>query len=256
MGAYSKQSGTWNEVKNVYAKNGGNWSLVKRAFVNNNGTWQQFHGGNTYKVFSLGLYQSLGVSGGNAGNVGVWENGPRVSGPSGRSYTLVTFDKWGNILTAQSYDVFGDATNYANAGSATQNLIAALNSVAAGTPYILFTYDEPQTNASHLTSTVTSLFGGVNSILSGSVPYRGAYLAMGVARQAPAIEQYCGTFVNSVSNPGASTAQSDDGCSDGGLIYSFRIYNGQFTNVSAIYTGANLVTNGSQTGGVSVPGLA
>jgi hypothetical protein len=135
-------------------------------------------------------------------------------------------------------------------------LIAALNSLAAGTPYILFTYDEPQTNASHLTSTVTSLFGGVNSILSGSVPYRGAYLAMGVARQAPAIEQYCGTFVNSVSNPGASTAQSDDGCSDGGLIYSFRIYNGQFTNVSAIYTGANLVTNGSQTGGVSVPGLA
>jgi hypothetical protein len=26
--------------------------------------------------------------------------------------------------------------------------------------------------------------------------------------------------------------------------------------VSAIYTGANLVTNGGQTGGISVPGLA
>jgi hypothetical protein len=256
MGAYSKQSGTWDEVKNIYAKNNGGWSLVKRAFVNNNGTWQQFHSGNGYQVYSLGLYQSVGVAGGNAGNVGVWENGPRVSGGTTRSYTLVTFDKYGNVLTAQSFDVFGDATNYAAAGSATQNLIAALNAISVGTPYVLCTYDEPNTNASALTSAMTTLFGGVSSILSASVPYRGAYLAMGVARQAPAIEQYCGTFVNSVSNPSASTTQSDDGCTDGGLIYSFRIYNGQFANVSAIYTGGNLVSNSSQTGGISVPGLA
>jgi hypothetical protein len=256
MGAYSDQSGNWNEVKNIYAKNSGNWSLVKRGFVNNHGTWQQFHSGNTYKVYSLGLEQSLGVAGGNAGNVGVWENGPRVSGGTTRSYTLTTFDKYGNVLTAQSYDVFGDSTNYANAGSATQNLIAALNGIAAGAPYVLCTYDEPATNASALNGAMTSLFGGISSIITSSMPYRGAYLAIGTARQAPAIEQYCGTFVNSVSNPAASTSQTDDGCADGALIYSFRIYNGQFANVSALYTGGGLVTNSNQTGGISVPGLA
>lgn len=171
-------------------------------------------------MFSCGLYGSS-VGGSPAANAGVSTNSTR-NGAIARSYGLVLLDKYGNIASNRTFDVFGDANPTAGGGP-TQNLIAALAAIAAGRPYILATYDEPKTNADSLNSALTSLFGGTASIIGSAMPYRGAYLAMGLATQAPVIEQYCGTFVNSVSDPSAGTTQDDRGCLDGALKFTFRI---------------------------------
>jgi hypothetical protein len=250
MSASSKQSGTWDTVRNIYGKTGGTWTRVKRAFVKQNGTWTQFHSGNVFEVYSLGLEQNVVT----ASNRGLWTNG--ATGFAGnRSYALVTFDQYGNILTSNIYDVFGDSTNYANAGSATQNLIAALGAIPAGTPYVICTYDEPSTNANALTSAISNLFGGTPSIIASTMPYRGAYLAIGLANQAPVLETYCGTFMNSVSNPSASSPATDQGCLDAILDYTFRVYNGQIVNLAQQRIGSNVVSNSHAVGAVAIANL-
>jgi hypothetical protein len=256
MPANSNQSGTWTPVKTIFGKTLGVWKAVRRAFVNIYGTWTQFFANNTFEVYALGLSET--AVGGGTGIHGLYVNGTNVF-PGARSYNLVLFDNYGNITSTATYDVFD---NSANAGT----LAAALGGLAIGQLYLIFSYDEPNTNdtANGLPAALTTLFGGNSTIVSSSIPNRGAYLAMGYNGQAPVLEQYCGTYQNSISNPGASTAQSDAGCADGALVYKFQIWtteqtpgspHGNFANLAAVYTGGNLVSNPAQTGGLSVPGL-
>lgn len=252
MSANTKQSGVWDPVKNIYARVNGTWTLMKKAFVNVGGVWKQFHGGNAFEIYVAGLEENMFT----IANKGLWINGVQ-SYVAQRSYNLVTFDKYGNVLTSQGFDVFGDgAGNGGNAGSNTQNLVSAMAAVPIGTPYLLFTFDEPNTNASYLTTPIKNYLTGVTSILSASVPYRGAYLLMGIAGQAPCLETYCGTFYNSVSNHSASTQQTDAGCSDAALAYTFRIFNGQIVNVTQQVLGGSVVVNSSDVAAPTVTGLA
>jgi hypothetical protein len=250
MSAFSKQAGTWTPIKSMYGKVAGAWTLVQRAFVNVNGTWTQFFGDNKFEVYSLGLEQSFVTS----ADKGLWMNGALVS-TAARSYNVIVFDKYGNITSATAYDIFADGVNYANAGSQTQLMIAALAAIPAGTSYVIYTYDEPSTNAGNIKAALTSLFAGNTSILTSSMAYRGAYLAMGQAQQAPALEVYCGTFMDSVSNSSATTVQADEGCLDAVMHYTFRIYNGQIVNIAQVTLGGTPVVNGHSTGAPTVTDL-
>lgn len=240
----------------MFAKNAGVWAPVRKAYVNNGGTWTQFFANNTFEVYSLGLEENAYQT---SSYHGFYVNGVNVF-PGARSYNLVLLDNYGNITGTFTYDVF------TSPGSAAATFAAKLNSLSAGQLYVIFTYDEPQSydTTNGLPAALTSLFGGNTTIVSGSMPYRGAYLAMGNAGQAPVLEQYCGTYVNSVSNPGASTQQADAGCADGALVYKFQMWTteatpgspkGNFANLTAIYTGGNLVSNSAQTGSMTVAGL-
>jgi hypothetical protein len=67
--------------------------------------------------------------------------------------------------------------------------------------------------------------------------------------------------MDSVSNPDASSPQTDQGCLDGALNLQFQIYSttgpsGKFVNLNAVYQGGDLNTNSSEAGMSTVSGLA
>lgn len=249
MPALVNVSGTWDEVKKIHVNVGGTWHPTKAAWKNVNGTWEQFHANHSYEVYSLGLWQQLYP----AANRGLWMDGVQMV-PGNRSYTVVLFDNFGNISGNQTFDVFGDGG--ATGGStATQNLINYLTGLNNGQLYLIYTYDEPQMGASNLTSTMTNvMFGGVASILSNSVAYRGAYVCMGYKGQAPCVERWCGTETSNVAGTGNA------GTADGALVFTFQIYSqtgpqGKFANLSWVYQGGTESVNGNEAGLITVSGL-
>lgn len=234
-------SGTWTPAKHIWKNIAGVWTKVHRVYKNVAGTWTVYHRDDDFVVNSYGLEQNVMTT---KGTNGLSINTVFTATPAARSYNLVLFDSTGAQTFYGTYDVFGDSTNYAAAGSATNTFIAKLQSIPVGTPYVIFTYDEPQTNCGQLTSYLTALFGGTASILSvANIAYRGAYTAIGIAGQAPCVETTCGTFMNSVSNPSATTSASDDGCLDAYLSYKFNVHGGKIVNLSAVQLGGNLKTN-------------
>jgi hypothetical protein len=252
MPAFSNQSGTEDLVLNVYAKSDDEWALAKAAYVNNGGTWEQFYSNHSYQLYALGDVQTVY----DFTLHGLYMDGELVFAGA-RSYNIVLFDNYGNVTGSATYDVFGDA-GATGAGTNTQNMIDYLNSLISGQIYLIFSVDEPSTGAGNLTSTLTSFFGGTATILSASIPYRGAYMAFGKKGLAPWIETYCGTEETNFTGPGGATVT---GTPDGVFNVTFQIYttagpSGQFVNLDTIYQGSAVVTNDSQTGMPTVAGLA
>jgi hypothetical protein len=253
MPAYGYVNGEWQQVLNIATYKNGAWTLVTAAYEYNGSAWEQYYSNNSYEVIACGLEQTVVPS----ADHGLWMNGVQVL-TSGRSYNVVLFDNYGNISATETFDVFADAGS--SSGTNTQNLINYLAGLNAGQIYLIFTYDEPSTGAANLTSAFTSLFGGNDSILSSSMPYRGAYVAMGKKGSAPWLERYCGTYMDSVSNSSATTPQTDQGCLDGCLQYTFQMYttegpNGEFVNQNTLYQGGDLDSNFFETGMTTVSGL-
>ena len=252
MPAYGYEGGSWQPCLNMYCYTGGAWKLVHGAWKFVSGAWEQYYSNNYYQLYALGDVQTVYP----CGDHGLYMNGQLVFAGA-RSYNIVLFDNYGNITGTQTFDVFGDA-GATGAGTATQNMINFMNGLTAGQIYLIFTYDEPQTGASNLTSTFTSFFGGTASIVGGSMPYRCAYYAMGKKGAAPWIEKYCGTEESNFIGPGGATVT---GTPDGVFNVTFQIYtasgpSGSFVNLATIYQGTALVSNSSETGLATVAGIA
>jgi hypothetical protein len=237
MSAYKNVNGVWTKAQHIWTNVNGTWTKVKKGFVNVNGVWKQFHTENlSYEIYALGQVQKQTPD----SNKGIWSNGALVV-PAQRSYNVVTFNAAGAAVSFDSYDLFADQNNE-------EGLAAKMSGLAAGTFYMVYSYAEPNTHMDNDSGVgqgaMEPVFGGVTSILDNfDLPYAGAYLAIGVARQPPIFEGYCGTYVNSVSNPSATTPQADQGCADGALIYTVDFINGGFANLTQVYAGGNFVTN-------------
>ncbi|BDD79746.1 hypothetical protein [Burkholderia phage FLC9] len=233
MPIYKNVSGTWTVVKHIYKKVGGTWTKVRRAFRNSGGVWTQYHGDNDFTAYSLGLLENrLAVA-----NGGLWVNGAQKLGPV-RSYSLVTFDKYGNIVFQRSYDIFGESSG----GSPTSTpygsaqLSADVSAMAAGTNFIVVTFDEPASGVAPVEPGVTNppiaaavnallALGASSSILNG-IQYRGAYLLLGTKGVGKAAEIYAGTY-----QTGIGTGGTDSGTLDGAIGITFNIVNGAISNV-------------------------
>jgi hypothetical protein len=252
MPAYGYEGGAWQPCLNIHCYTDGEWQLVRGAWKYVSGAWEQFYSNHNYQLYALGDVQTVYP----AGDHGLYMDGQLVFAGA-RSYNIVLFDNYGNITGTQTFDVFGD-NGATGTGTATQNMINYMNGLTAGQIYLIFTFDEPQTGASNLTSTFTSFFGGTASIVSGSMPYRCAYYAMGKKGAAPWIEKYCGTEESNFTGPGGATVT---GTPDGVFNITFQVYtasgpSGSFVNLNTLYVGSALVSNASETGTSTVAGIA
>ena len=88
-------------------------------------------------------------------NARIVVNDIEIYNGSNRGHTLAVLDNYGNTLSINSYDTYGDA------GSLT-TLANALNSVATGNIAILVTYDATAFNAT-CRSSLTTGYGDTNS---------------------------------------------------------------------------------------------
>jgi hypothetical protein len=249
MPALTNVAGTWDEVKKVYANVAGTWKPTKAGWRNVGGVWEQFHANHSYEVYSLGLQQIVYP----AANRGLWMDGAQVFAGA-RSYNIVLFDNFGNISDTKTFDVFGDNGSTA-AGSATANMISYLNGLNNGQLYLIFTYDEPQMGAANLTNVMSAtMFGNqVDSILTASIAYRGAYICFGYKGQEPCVERWCGTESTNVNGTGQT------GTADGVFNLTFQIYSqlgpqGKFANLSWLYQGGT-EDIGTEAGTISVAGI-
>lgn len=223
MAAFSNQAGTWKEVKAISANNGGVWTPVKKAFVNNGGTWQQFYGNHAFSIYSLGLNQNVTA----ATNRGLWIDGTHTF-TSARSYSLIQFDKYGNVLSNVVYDVFADTA----AGNTTNGdaLAAALNAMPSGRLFAICTYDEPQSSRleSNLLTAMTNV--GATSALYGSgnsnFGYRSAYLLLGQVGRAAYLEVQRGVTVTNADN--------SQGDYNSAIEYTFGITDNAFVNIAKV----------------------
>ena len=233
MPIYRNVGGTWSLVKHIYRNVNGVWTKVRRAFRKVNGTWTQYHGDNDFTAYSLGLLENrLAVA-----NGGLWMNGAQKLGPI-RSYSLVAFDKYGNITFQRSYDIFGEATGGSPTATpyGSAQFAADAGALAAGTNFIVVTFDEPANGAAQPESGVTNppistfvnalvSLGASTAVLNG-IQYRGAYVLLGAKGGAKAAEIYAGTYQTGLGSGG-----TDSGCLDGAIGITFNIVNGVISNV-------------------------
>jgi hypothetical protein len=233
MPIYKNISGTWTVTKHLWRNINGTWTKVRRAFRNVNGTWTQYHGDNDFTAYSLGLLQNRTA----AANGGLWMNGAQKLGPV-RSYSLVTFDKYGNIAFSRSYDIFGEASDGAPSSTpyGSAQFSADVSALAAGTNFVLVTYDEPASGVAPVEPGVTNppiaavdnalvALGASSSVLNG-IQYRGAYLLLGSKGGTKAAELYAGTYQTGIGSGG-----TDAGCLDGAVGITFNVVNGVISNV-------------------------
>lgn len=234
MPIYKNINGTWTVVKHVWKNVGGTWTKVRRLFKKVNGTWTQYHGDNDFTAYSLGLLQNRTA----AGNGGLWVNGTQKLGPV-RSYSLVTFDKYGNIVLQRSYDIFGEATGGSPTATpyGSAQFSADVGSIATGTPFLVVTYDEPANGAANPESGVSVSPNAtfVNALVAlgatqstvNAIQYRGAYLLLGIKGGSKAAELYAGTYQTGIGSDGTGV-----GTLDGAIGITFNIVNGTISNVA------------------------
>lgn len=214
-----KTATAWSFVKQISANVEGVWTPVRKAFENVDGVWQQTYGDNLFLLYALGLSETLTP----VTNGGLWVNGSHLI-TSARSYNLITFDQYGNVVFNGVYDVFGDATATPPVTTNTDALAAKLNSLAAGTLFTLFSYDEPMNG--HLTADLLAAVervGGTAGVYGQTMAYRGAYLLLGTVGSAASLEVYRG--VNDGDSAGDPNAA---------LEYSFGIWNNAFVNIAEV----------------------
>jgi hypothetical protein len=236
MPVYKNIGGTWTIVKHIWKNVGGTWTKVRRAFKNVGGTWIQYHGDNDFKAFSLGLLQTQTT----ASNGGLWVNNVQQLGTV-RSWSILAFDKYGNITFSRSYDIFGEAT--AGSPSATAygsaQFAADVAAIATGSPFVIVTYDEPANGAAPVETGVSKgpIAAFVNALTSigasssalNSIPYRGAYMLLGTKGAAASFEAVRGTEQTNLGSGG-----TDSGTLDGAIEVTFNIVNGAFANITRV----------------------
>lgn len=186
MTIFAKFSGVFHHVSNVYAKAAGVWKTVRAVYIKKNGIWKQVYGLHNFLFYALGLEQTVYP----AANAGVWRDG--IHGwIAGRSYTLSTYDKYGNVLTNQTFDVYGESQGSATGQIA--GLTNALNALVAGTLFTLISFDEPQ--GGHTDSNLEAAVyrvGGTSSVYGQAMAYRGAYMLIGQVGISASYENYVG----------------------------------------------------------------
>lgn len=237
MTIFKNVAGTWTPVQHIWKNINGTWTKVRRAYKNIAGTWTQYHGDIDLTVYSLGLLQNQ-INAGQYGGVSI--NGTITYG-NVRSYSLVTFDKYGNVLFQRSYDIFGEATGgsptstpYGSAQFATD-----VANIAAGTLCCLYTYDEPQAGGHTANGGQASIPTFINAVLAlgatsavyqqSGFQYRGAYLLLCKKGSAPLFEGYRGTLSTNIGSSG-----TDSGCLDGAIGIGFTINNGNVNGLTRL----------------------
>jgi hypothetical protein len=235
MTVYKKDNGTWKPVQHVWRNINGTWTKVRRVFRNVTGAWTQYHGDIDFVAYSLGLLQNQ-VAGANAG---LKINGQATYGAV-RSYTLVTFDKYGNVAFERSYDIFGEATGGAPTATpyGSAQFAADVAAIGANTCCLLYTYDEPLAGGhtygnnavfQNFINAILAL-GGTSAVYqSSSFAYRGAYLLLSIKGQTTLFEAYRGTEQSGIGSGG-----TDSGCLDGAIGISFTITNGSLTGLTRL----------------------
>lgn len=205
MSLYTKVSGAWKKSSDLYYKIAGAWKKTRMIFRKENGQWVQYFANNEYKIYALGLAQTVYPQSFR----GMWLNGvyaydpnvlydpnhnPIVLGTGGRGYNLVTFDKYGNSDAAYNFDIFGEANNEKTGESG--RMKATLDALPNGKLFCLFSFDEPRDG--HLTLNGVDLLsaviriGGTNAVYGQTMNFRGAYLLLGQVGSPAYAENYVG----------------------------------------------------------------
>lgn len=213
MTIYSKASGAWHHVAKIYYKAAGAWKRVNSVYVKQGGVWKQTFGLHNFAIYAFGLSQTLYP----ATYRGVQRDGVQIF-TSARSYNLVQFDKYGNMIFSRSYDVFGeDAYLNDNTQPPVSGQIDALtndlNAMATGQLFALISYDEPMGGRlrNSLPSAVYRV-GGTPSIYGNlSMAYRSAYMLLGKVGSAAFVEANNGVTYpagggNGTGDPNAAIA--------------------------------------------------
>lgn len=210
-GAKAAADTVWKEGQSMYYKQLGKWQRVRRMYVKQNGVWKKIYVRNHFEAYSMGLRQNL-VSHTLRGIV---VNNVAVN-PSYRSYSVFTFNADGTFLVNKSYDIFGDVGELPE----TTRMIADLNAMPRGQPFVVVTYDEPQLG--HLRPGLPEAMyriGATPEIFGGPMGYRGAYMLAGNAESKPILEYYIGEDLN----PGNANT---GGALDALIYFSFTIHEG------------------------------
>lgn len=207
MTVLTKLANVFHHVAKMFMKKTGTWKQVRGVYVKKSGVWKQTYGRPAMAIFALGLEQTLQP----AANKGVWINGVHAFS-TGRSWGLVTFDKYGNMTAGSSYDLFGEAQDPPTATGQLDGLTNALNAMPTGQLFALITFDEPM--ALHTSGSLPAAVyrvGGTAALFAGSgFNYRGAYMLLGKVGSAPYTEQYNGVSYTApdgtVGDPNAAIA--------------------------------------------------
>lgn len=190
MTALAKFANAYHHVSTAFMKISGVWKQVRGIYIKKNGVWVQSYGRPNIDLFSLGLEQTLQT----ATNKGVWVNGVHTL-VGARSYSLATFDKYGNMTSGASFDIFGedayltDNTQPAVTGQI-DGLTNALNAMPTGQLFALTTFDEPMGGRlrNSLPAAVYRVGGTAAIYGNANFAYRSAYMLVGKVGSAPYLE--------------------------------------------------------------------
>lgn len=212
MTVYAKVSGAFKHTVRIFTKVSNAWKRVNAAYTKQSGVWKQVYGRPFIQLYSLGLSQTV-TSGANSG---VWKNTLHQFGIS-RGYTIVTFDKYGNVMAAPVFDLFGEVQEGTKTGQI-DGMTNALNALPNGQLFALLTYDEPK--AGHLSGSLPDAvyrIGGTSAIYGQAMAYRAAYMLLGKVGSPASYEGLAGSID---SDPNAA------------IIKSAYIFENNWTNIS------------------------
>jgi hypothetical protein len=153
----------------MFVRKGTTWKRVRKAFIKTATGWKQVFSDNLISIYAIGLASNL------SGEFrGVWINGQHIVF-GGRSYNIVQFDNWGNIISFHSFDVYNDFY-----GAGMSNIVGmadVLAAMPAGRIFTVYSFDEP--NSGHTWSPLLQEMyncGASPGIYGQEMPYRSAYI--------------------------------------------------------------------------------
>lgn len=212
MTIYAKVSGAWKHTARIFAKVSNAWKRVNAAYTKQGGVWKQVYGRPFIQLYSLGLSETVIA----LNYSGLWKNTLHQFTIS-RGWTIITFDKYGNTMNHQTFDLFGEVQE----GTATGQIDAftnALNALPNDQLFALLTYDEPK--AGHLSNSLPTAayrVGCTAGIYGQPMSYRSAYMLLGKVGSPASYEGYAG---NIDSDPNSA------------VIKSAYIFENNWTNIS------------------------
>ena len=140
----------------------------------------------------------------------------------GRSYNLVVLSRYtGEIISHTTYDVFGNLPDHSDGIVHATTMANALNALDSSVMTIIFTFDEPKTNATVLQTAMRRC--GASSNFPGNVNYRGAYILLGIPgiNANGGLEYYRG-----------SSTLNDVGDVNAWIDLKFSVKNGEYVYIS------------------------
>lgn len=146
-----------------------------------------------YRIQSFGLSSTVG-------GVGFYTEDGTLLFPGVRSYTMVVINGTnGNVLSSQTYDVYGNGANTSGRNAAT--LAADLNALPADRVVVIFTYDEPLTNLNTSGLPAALKRCGASQVTLNRFKARGAYILVGIPGigEGGGVERYAGDVDNATN---------------------------------------------------------